>query len=133
MGHFAKVVDNIVVEVIVAEQDFIDSGLVGNPNQWLQTSYNMHGGVHYLPNSNEPNPDQSQVLRKNFAGIGDTYDSIRDAFIAPQPYNSWLLDEFSCLWKPPIEMPNDSKSYKWDEETVSWKEIPLQTPVETMP
>jgi hypothetical protein len=133
MGHFAKVVDNIVVEVIVAEQDFIDSGLVGNPNQWIRTSYNMRGGIHYLPNSNEPNPDQSLALRKNFAGIGDTYDSMRDAFIAPQPYNSWTLDEFSCLWKPPIEMQNDGKSYTWDEETVSWKEIPLQTPVETMP
>jgi len=133
MGHFAKVIDNIVVEVIVAEQDFIDSGLVGNPNEWIRTSYNTHGGIHYLPNSNEPNPNQSQALRKNFAGIGDTYDLTRDAFIAPQPYNSWVLDEFSCLWKSPVPMPNDGKSYEWDEETVSWKLVPLKTPVETMP
>lgn len=123
MGHFAKVLDGKVVQVIVAEKEFFDTFVDSSPGQWLRTSYNTRGGVHYLPNSDEPNPDQSQALRKNYAGVGYTYDPVRDAFIPPQPYPSWLLDEFSCLWKAPKQMPTDNKAYRWDESTLDWVEI----------
>ena len=120
MSHFAKVIDGIVETVHVVEQDYIDSGKLGDPNNWIQTSYNTRGGVHYAPNSNEP--DGGIALRKNFASIGDTYDQIRDAFISPDPYPSWELDEDTCLWNPPTPYPEDGKFYKWDEDTTSWKE-----------
>ena len=97
MSHFAKVIDGIVETVHVVEQDYIDSGKLGDPNNWIQTSYNTRGGVHYAPNSNEP--DGGIALRKNFASIGDTYDQIRDAFISPDPYPSWELDEDTTSWK----------------------------------
>jgi hypothetical protein len=113
MAHFAQIDENnIVVQVIVAEQDFIDSGAVGDSSKWIQTSYNTHAGQH---------PD-GRPLRKNYAGIGYTYDSVRDAFIPPKPFESWLLNEETCLWYPPVPMPNDDKYYIWDEETISWKE-----------
>ena len=121
MSHFAKVIDGIVETVHVVEQDYIDSGKLGDPNNWIQTSYNTRGGVHYAPNSNEP--DGGIALRKNFASIGDTYDQTRDAFISPDPYPSWELDEDTCLWNPPTPYPEDGKFYKWDEDTTSWKEI----------
>ncbi len=125
MSHFAKVENNIVTEVIVAEQDFIDSGIVGDPSLWIQTSYNTRGGVHYSNETGEPD-DQSKSLRKNYAGIGYTYDKLRDAFIPPKAFNSWLLDDSTCLWKAPIEYPNDGENYYWDEETISWiKKNPL--------
>jgi len=111
MAHFAKVVDGTVVEVIVAEQDHIDT-LSG---QWVQTSYNTQGGVHATGGT---------PLRKNYAGIGFTYDSTRDAFIPSKPYASWVLDENTCLWSAPIAKPMDGKTYKWNEETSSWIEIP---------
>lgn len=123
MGHFAHVnSESIVDAVIVADQEFINSGEVGEPNEWVQTSYNTHGGIHYKPDSQEPSEDQSKALRKNYAGIGFTYDVQRDAFIPPKPYNSWLLDEFSCLWQAPIPRPTDGP-YTWDEDTLSWKRI----------
>ena len=120
MSHFAEVKDNIVQRVIVAEQDFINSNVVGDSFNWIQTSYNTRGGVHYAPNSNEP--DSGIALRKNYAGIGHTYDKIKDAFYAPQPYPSWLLDDDTCQWKAPVPMPDDGKIYDWDESTTSWKE-----------
>ena len=117
--HFAEIDENnIVKRVIVAEQDFIDSGAVGDSSNWIQTSYNTRGGVHYAPNSNEP--DDGVALRKNFAGIGYTYDSDKDAFYQPQPYPSWLLNEDSCQWESPIPRPDDDKRYKWNEENQSW-------------
>jgi hypothetical protein len=117
--HFAEIDgNNIVKRVIVAEQDFIDSGAVGDSSNWIQTSYNTGGGVHYAPNSNEP--DDGVALRKNFAGIGYTYDSDKDAFYQPQPYPSWLLNEDSCQWESPIPRPDDDKRYKWNEENQSW-------------
>ena len=122
MGHYAKVVDGIVTSVIVAEQDFIDSYDDGIPGQWIQTSYNTRGGIHYQPNTNIPSADQSKALRKNYAGIGFTYDSTRDAFIPPKPYNSWLLNEDSCLWESPVPYPNDGKMYNWNEEQLCWIE-----------
>jgi hypothetical protein len=122
MSHFAKINnDGIVQRVIVADQDFIDSGVVGDAINWVQTSYNTRGGVHYAPNSHEP--DGGVALRKNYAGKGYTYDSDKDAFIAPKPYPSWLLDEDTCQWNPPIPYPDDGKDYYWDEDTTSWIEV----------
>jgi len=113
MSHFAKVENGIVTQVIVAEQDVIDTGLFGDG--WIQTSYNTYGGQH----------PEGRPLRKNFAGIGFTYDAELDAFIAPKPFASWILDQESCLWNSPIPYPNDGKKYYWDEETVNWIEVPL--------
>ena len=120
MSHFAEVQDGIVQNVIVAEQDFIDSGAVGDSSNWIQTSYNTRGGVHYSPNSNEP--DSGIALRKNYAGVGYIYDSTRNAFYAPQPYPSWLLDDETCKWNAPVPMPDDGKMYYWDEPTTNWVE-----------
>ena len=115
MSHFAQIDgNNIVTQVIVIEQDVVDTGLFGDPNSWIQTSYNTSGGVH----------TQGGIpLRKNYAGIGYTYDSTRDAFIPPKPFNSWLLNETSCLYEALTPMPTDDKMYSWDEETTSWIEI----------
>ena len=121
MSHFAKVIDGIVETVHVVDQDFIDSGKLGDPDNWIQTSYNTRGGIHYAPNSNTP--DGGVALRKNYAGKGHTYDQARDAFIAPQPFPSWLLNEDTCLWDAPIPEPDDGKRYHWGEDTVSWVEI----------
>lgn len=124
MGHFAKVVDGKVTQVIVAEKEFFDSFVDTSPGTWLRTSYNTRGGKYYLPNSNDLHPDQSIALRKNYAGIGFSYDAQRDAFIPPQPYASWVLNEESCLWDAPVAYPQDGKAYRWDEETTSWVEFP---------
>ena len=110
MAHFAKVEDGIVTQVIVAEQDVIDSGLFGDG--WVQTSYNTHGGQH----------PEDRPLRKNFAGVGFAYDAERDAFIPPQNYPSWTLSEETCLWEPPVAYPSDGGLYVWDEDTLSWVE-----------
>lgn len=115
MSHFAQIDENnIVTQVIVIEQDVVDTGLFGDPNSWIQTSYNTHGGVH---------SQGGTPLRKNYAGIGYTYDSTKDAFIPPKPFNSWILDETSCLYEAPTPMPNDGKMYNWDENTTSWVEL----------
>jgi|TARA_R110000751_G_scaffold121852_1_gene222421 hypothetical protein len=122
MGHFAEIdKDGIVQRVIAAEQDFINSGVVGAANNWIQTSYNTRGGVHYAPNSHEP--DGGIALRKNYAGKGYTYDQTRDAFISPKPYPSWLFNEDSADWKPPTPYPDDEKEYSWNEDTTNWVEI----------
>ena len=121
MSHFAEINnENIVQRVIVAEQDFIDSGVVGDSSNWIQTSYNTRGGVHYAPNSHEP--DSGIALRKNYAGVGYIYDSVRNAFYLPQPYPSWLLDDETCQWDAPIPRPDDGKWYDWDESTTNWVE-----------
>ena len=117
MGHFAKVVDGKVTQVIVAEPEFFQTFVDSSPGQWLQTSYNTHGGVH--ANGGTP-------LRKNYAGVGYTYDATKDAFIPPQPFASWTLDDATCLWNAPVPMPTDGKLYAWDEATTSWKEIVLE-------
>jgi len=123
MGHFAKVYNGIVTRVIVAEADFFDNFMDDRPGKWIQTSYNTRGGVHYKPNSNEPSEDQSKALRKNYAGIGYTYDSTRDAFIPPKPFNSWKLNEETCLWESPVSYPLDEKKYRWNEDSLDWEEI----------
>ena len=114
MAHFAKVVDGFVTQVIVAEPEFFETFVDSSPGEWVQTSYNTHGGVH----------PEGRPLRKNYAGIGYTYDKDRDAFIPPKPFNSWVLNEDTCLWDAPVPYPDDGKRYKWDEETTSWVEVP---------
>lgn len=116
MSIFAKIENDIVTQVIVAGQEFVDA----QPGEWVQTSYNTRGGVHYAPNGNTS--DGGLALRKNYAGIGYTYDRQRDAFIPPQPYSSWTLDEASCLWEAPVPYPNDGKMYDWDEAAGVWVE-----------
>ena len=111
MAHFAKVNNGVVVQVIVAEPEFFDTFVDSSPGQWLQTSYNTYGGVH--ANGGTP-------LRKNYAGIGFTYDPVKDAFIPPQPYASWTLNETTCLWEAPVAYPDDGLTYSWDEPTTSW-------------
>ena len=110
MAHFAKIVDGLVTNVIVAEQDFIDT----QSGTWIQTSYNTYGGVH---------SDGGTPLRKNFAAIGYTYDSTADAFYAPRPFASWTLNSGTCLWEPPTARPTDAtKRYVWNEGSTAWVE-----------
>ena len=119
MSHFAKVEDGIVTNVIVAEQDFIDSGAVGDPSLWVQTSRNTYGGIHYGPDGL---PDGGIQLRKNYAGIGYTYDVNLDAFIPCNFHNGWTLNKETCLWEPPIPYPDPEKLYIWDNENLTWVE-----------
>tara|TARA_R100000541_G_C1835570_1_gene74959 strand:+ start:125 stop:472 length:348 start_codon:yes stop_codon:yes gene_type:complete len=112
MAHYAKIEDGIVTNVIVAEQDFIDT----QAGTWIQTSYNTYHGLHRLGGT---------PLRKNYAGIGMVYDSTRDVFYSPQPYPSWILNETTCLWEPPVAYPDDDKNYEWNEDTTSWIEVEL--------
>lgn len=113
MGHYAKVVNEKVTQVIVAEPEFFQTFVDSSPGEWIQTSYNTSGGVH----SQGDTP-----LRKNYAGVGYTYDRTRDAFIPPKPFASWTLNEETCLWNPPTPYPDDEKIYIWNEETTSWLE-----------
>lgn len=115
MSHFAKVIDGIVTEVLVIEQDVIDTGMFGDPALWVQTSYNTYGGQH----------PEGRPLRKNYAGIGYTYDADRDAFIPPQPFPSWTLNEETCLWDAPTAYPDDGQPYYWDEATLAWVEAAI--------
>lgn len=119
MAHFAKVIDGIVVQVIVADQEYIDE-IKDDTGEWIQTSYNTRFGVHYGPDGL---PDDKEPLRKNYAGIGYTYDRVRDAFIPPKTYDSFLLDEETCNWIPPIKYPDDGGAYVWDEPSKNWKLI----------
>lgn len=121
MGHYAKVNNGLVTKVIVADQDFINSYVDNVPGEWVKTSYNTRGGIYYTPDTNTPDPDQSKAFRKNFAGEGYTYDIQKDAFIPPRPpFASWKLDEFSCLWLPPVPHPDDGNLYSWDEADQQW-------------
>ena len=119
MSHFAKVCDGKVTQVIVAEPDFFNTFVDTSPGQWLQTSYNTRGGVHYGPDNE---PDGGVALRGNYAGIGYVYDAANDVFYAPQPFASWTLSQTTWLWEPPVVYPTDGKRYVWDEPTVSWVE-----------
>ena len=114
MSHFAKVKNNIVTEVIVAEAEFFDTFVDTSPGEWIQTSYNTIGGEHLLGGT---------PLRKNYAGIGFTYDATKDAFIPPQEFDSWTLNESTCLWEPPVAYPSDGKDYRWNETTTAWDEV----------
>tara|TARA_B100001094_G_scaffold59835_1_gene55279 strand:+ start:22300 stop:22728 length:429 start_codon:yes stop_codon:yes gene_type:complete len=141
MAHFAKVKSRKVIEVIVAEQDYIDSLPIEKGVKWVQTSYNTSGNIHYgweevtiqeydeddNPSSTyktqQPYADGGVPLRKNYAGVGYTYDTGRDAFYAPKPFPSWTLNEDTCLWEPPTPMPDDDLMYEWDESKKEWVEI----------
>ena len=123
MAHFAKVRDGIVEQVIVAEPDFFDTFVDTSAGEWIQTSYNTRGGVHYDPISKNPSDDQSKALRYNFAGQGYHYDSIADAFYGPQPYPSWTLSTDTYLWEAPVAHPEDGLVYMWNEETQTWDEV----------
>tara|TARA_R110000851_G_scaffold317960_1_gene481638 strand:- start:847 stop:1185 length:339 start_codon:yes stop_codon:yes gene_type:complete len=107
MSHYARIEDGVVLEVIVSSYDHVET-LEGN---WIRTSYNMVGGVHTRG---------LQPLRFNFAGVGYIYDSVRDAFYTPQPYTSWSLNENTCLWEAPVDMPTDGNIYDWDELSLTW-------------
>ena len=128
MSHFAKLDDNnLVTFVTVGRQE--DDGLEEELNArtgdvYRQTSYNTRGGVHYT--DGEPSADQSKALRFNYAGIGHTYDADRDAFIPPQPYASWVLDEATCQWVAPIDYPAEGV-HVWDEQAGDWVEVPDET------
>ena len=121
MSHFAKVENGIVTQVIVAEQDFIDTGAVGHG--WIQTSYNTLGNQH----------PQGRPLRGNYAGIGYTYDDVNDVFIAPKPFDNWVLDTATWLWNPPIAMPVDEYFYTWNQETTAWDKGDLRPVVVVEP
>ena len=117
MAHFAKVQNGIVTQVIVAEPEFFRTFVDTSPGEWIQTSYNTRGGVHYGQNGEL---DGGVALRKNYAGTGFTYDKTKDAFIPPQPYPSWTLNEETCLWDSPVPYPEDGQIYNWNEETQTW-------------
>jgi len=120
MSHFAQIEDGIVARVIVAEQDFIDT----QDGEWVQTSYNTRGGKHYDPDTGLE--DDKTPLRKNYAGQGMIYDSVKDAFYEPQPFPSWTLNDDTCLWESPVAYPADgsfNKMYNWDEDTTAWVEV----------
>jgi hypothetical protein len=119
MAHFARInALGRVDKVIVAEQEFIDT--LPDASSWLQTSYNTWGNVHYGPDGK---PDGKPALRKNYAAIGYTYDVQNDAFIAPKPFESWVLNPETFLWEAPVPYPTDGKQYDWDEELKQWVEI----------
>ena len=104
MAHFAKVEDSLVTKVIVAEAEFFNTFVDDSPGEWIQTSY-------------------TGSIRKNYAGVGDTYDVTRDAFYAPQPYPSWALNETTCIWEAPTAYPDDGNDYEWNEDTTAWVEV----------
>lgn len=121
MAHYAFLDENNMVTHVIVGKDEGEDGI-----DWeefygaVRTSYNTTAGVYYDPVTREPAQDQSKAFRKNYAGIGYSYDPIRDAFIPPKPFESWLLDEFSCTWKPPIDYPNDGNQYNWNENLLQW-------------
>tara|TARA_R110000744_G_scaffold135829_1_gene245450 strand:- start:174 stop:527 length:354 start_codon:yes stop_codon:yes gene_type:complete len=114
MAHYAKVHNGLVEQVIVADSDYMVSFVDTSPGEWIQTSYNTSEGIHRLGGT---------PLRKNYAGIGFKYDSVRDAFYAPQPFPSWTLNEDKCIWEAPVASPeaDSDEGYKWNEETTSWQ------------
>ena len=125
MANFAKVIDGIVTQVIVAEQEFINNLVETEAGTWVQTSYNTQGGKHYT--NGAESSDQSLALRKNFAGIGYHYDGV--GFYPPQPFNSWTLNNTTYLWEAPLTYPTDGKVYRWDENayqtdnSTGWVEV----------
>ena len=135
MATFAKLnSENIVEQVIsVHNNELLDNGieseakgisfcksLFGQKTNWKQTSYNTRGGKHYLSDNSGLSNTQDKAFRKNHASVGYSYDQTRDAFIPPKPYNSWILNENTCLWEAPVSYPSDGQLYKWNEETLSW-------------
>ena len=128
MSHFARLNENNIVTFVTVgrqEDDGLEAELTARTGDvYKQTSYNTYGGVHYT--DGEPSEDQSKALRFNYAGIGFTYDKERDAFIPPQPFESWVLDEDTCLWVAPVPYPEDGESYSWDEDAGDWVVVPSE-------
>jgi len=122
MAHFAKIENGVVVQVVVAEEDFIATGALGDPANWKQTSYNTRGGIHY---GQDGQPSGREPLHKNYAGIGYTFDGT--GFAPPQPFPSWTMNQTTYLWEAPIAMPTDDKSYAWNESTQSWDVVERMT------
>jgi hypothetical protein len=124
MSHFAKLDENnVVVFVTVGRQEDCgkEAELCARTGEvYRQTSYNTRGGIHYDPETGGASGDQTKALRKNYAGIGYTYDATRDAFIPPQPYASWVLNDNTCLWESPVPYPDDGERYAWDEDQQQW-------------
>ena len=121
MAHYAQLDTNNIVTLVHVGREETEGD--GNWEQYYnakRTSYNTKGGVHYDQKLNAPSVDQSKAFRKNFAGIGYTYDESRDAFIPPQPYPSWTLNEETCLWNSPVPYPTDGEPYIWNEENQTW-------------
>jgi hypothetical protein len=136
MAHYAQLnPKNLVVTVFVGrDEDDLAEGVTDWETYYApegftvkQTSYNTRGGVHYDNATGEPSEDQTKALRFNYAGIGFTYDEERDAFIPPKPFESWVLDEATCLWEAPVAYPEDGADYTWDEETQEWTAIENET------
>ena len=113
LSHYAHITNGIVDQVIVIDAETLALGHWGDPSEWKQTSYRTQGGQH----------PEGKPLRFNYAGLGYSYDAVRDAFIPPKPFASWLLNETTCLWDAPTPMPTDGKMYRWDEPTLSWVEV----------
>ena len=127
MAHYAYLDENNIVTQVIVGKDENEGGIdwelrYGNykGQTCKRTSYNTQGGIHYDPITGEPSLDQSKAFRKNLANIGDLYDEQRDAFIAPKPFDSWELDEETCLWKPPTPYPTDGNNYQWNEDDQTW-------------
>jgi hypothetical protein len=121
MGHWAKIEDNQVTQVVVADDDKHDWLTDTLGGQWVQTSYNTSGGVHYT--DGEPSADQTKALRGNYAGVGFTYLADEDIFMPPKPYDSWVLNVDCACWEAPIPKPEDGGNYTWDEATTDWLEV----------
>lgn len=122
MAHYAFLDENNIVTHVIVGKNEDEDGI-----DWedfygaVRTSYNTAGGVYYDPETRQPALDQSKAFRKNYAGIGYTYDPVRDAFLPPKPFNSWILDELSCTWQPPVTMPADGEIYQWNENLLTWE------------
>lgn len=122
MAHYAYLDENNIVTTVVVGKNEDDP-----PGNWEEyygakrTSYNTRGGVHYDQATGMPSIDQTKAFRKNYAGVGYSYDSTRDAFIPPKPYESWVLNEQSCLWEAPVPYPQDDQMYVWNESTGQWE------------
>lgn len=133
MAHFAEIDENnIVLRVLVVDNEQEDRGQeflaedLDLGGIWKKTSYNTRGGIYYDPNTNQPSADQTKAYRKNYAGVGFTFDETRNAFIPPKPFNSWILNEESCLWEAPIPMPENGGPWTWNEEILNWQEVVIE-------
>jgi len=128
MSHFAKLDENNIVTFVTVgrqEDDGREEELIARTGDvYRQTSYNTYGGVHYT--DGVPSDDQRKALRFNYAGIGFTYDEERDAFVPPKPFESWVLNEETCLWEAPLPYPDDGGSYSWNEDLLAWELIPSE-------
>jgi hypothetical protein len=117
MSHYAKVLNEFVIQVIVAEAEFFNTFVDTSAGEWIKTSYNTRGGIHY---GQDGQPDGGEALRGNYAGIGFIYDRTNDVFYSPQPFPSWTLNKITWTWDAPIPYPTDDNRYKWDETIKNW-------------